>query len=75
LNEGCKLLEDGIVSGYKIIDDSMMAGMSTPGPFSAGKKNFETWTKLLEDFVEKSNISYLKPCELMKSGKFIQMRK
>ncbi len=75
LNEGCKLLEEGIVSGYKIIDDSMMAGMSTPGPFSAGKKNFEKWTKLLEDFVEKSNISYLKPCELMKSGKFIQMRK
>ncbi len=75
LNEGCKLLEEGIVSGYKIIDDSMMAGMSTPGPFSAGKKSFEKWTKLLEDFVEKSNISYLKPCELMKSGKFIQMRK
>lgn len=75
LNEGCKLLKEGIVSGYKIIDDSMIAGMDMPGPFGAGKRNYERWTNLLEDFVEKSRISYLKPCELMKSGKFIQMRK
>jgi len=75
LNEGCKLLEEGIVSGYKIIDDSMMAGMNLPGPFGAGKRNYEKWTILLEVFVEKSNLSYLKPCDLMKSGKFIQMRK
>jgi enoyl-CoA hydratase/3-hydroxyacyl-CoA dehydrogenase len=75
LNEGCKLIKEGIVSGYKIIDDAMIAGMDTPGPFSAGKRNYKKWTTLLEKFVAESNISYLKPCELMKSGKFIQMRK
>jgi len=75
LNEGCKLLEAGIVSGYKIIDETMLAGMDFPGPFGVGKKKYEEWTKLLENFVEKSNLNYLKPCNLMKSGKFIQMRK
>lgn len=75
LNEGCKLLEEGIVSNYKLIDDSMIAGMDMPGPFSSGKRNYKKWSKLLEDFVEKSGLTYLSPCELMKSGKFIQMRK
>ena len=75
LNEGCKLLEEGIVSNYKIIDDSMIAGMDTPGPFGVGKRNYKEWTKLIEDFVEKSGLTYFSPCELMKSGKFIQMRK
>jgi len=75
LNEGCRLLEEGIVSGYKIIDDTMMAGMDMPGPFGAGKRNYKKWVLLLEEFVEESNLKYLTPCELMKSGKFIQMRK
>jgi len=75
LNEGCRLLEDKIVSGYKIIDDTMMAGMNLPGPFGPGKRNYEKWTRLLEDFVENSGIKYLKPCKLMKSGDFVNMRK
>ncbi|MFX0072706.1 MAG: 3-hydroxyacyl-CoA dehydrogenase NAD-binding domain-containing protein [Candidatus Hermodarchaeota archaeon] len=75
LNEGCRLIEEGVVSGYKIIDDTMLAGMSMPGPFGAGKRNYEKWSKLLEDFVKKSGKEYFKPCELMKSGKFLKMRK
>lgn len=75
LNEGCKLLEEKIVSGYKIIDDTMLAGMDIPGPFGAGKKKYQKWSNLLETFVETSGLTYLSPCELMKSGKFIQMRK
>ncbi|MFX0143411.1 MAG: 3-hydroxyacyl-CoA dehydrogenase family protein [Candidatus Hodarchaeota archaeon] len=75
LNEGCRLLEENVVTGYKMIDETMLAGMDTPGPFSMGKKNYEKWVKLLEDFVEKSKIPYLNPCNLMKSGKFIHMRK
>ncbi len=75
LNEGCRLLEEGIVSGYKIIDDTMLAGMDMPGPFAAGKRNYKKWTKLLDDFVEKSGKDYFKPCELMKSGGFLKMRK
>jgi len=75
LNEGCKLLEEGIVKGYKTIDDAMMAGMNIPGPFGAGKRNYIKWTRLLQDFTEESGMNYLKPCNLMKSGSFIKMRK
>ncbi len=75
LNEGCRLLEEGVVSGYKIIDDVMLKGTSMPGPFSAGKNNFEKWSKMLEDIVEKTGKNYLKPCELMKTGEFRKMRK
>ncbi|MDX1797544.1 MAG: 3-hydroxyacyl-CoA dehydrogenase family protein [Candidatus Lokiarchaeia archaeon] len=75
LNEGCKLLEEGVVSGYKIIDDTMLAGMDIPGPFGVGKKKYKEWTNLLDNFVRESNLHYFTPCQLMKSGKFIQMRK
>ena len=75
LNEGCKLLEEGVVSGYKIIDQVMVRGTSMPGPFGAGKNNFTKWSQMLENIVEKTEKSYLKPCKLMKSGGFINMRK
>jgi enoyl-CoA hydratase/3-hydroxyacyl-CoA dehydrogenase len=74
LNEGCKLLEEGIVSDYKMIDKTMITGMDTPGPFGAGKRNYKKWSNLLETFVKKTGLTYLSPCDLMKSGKFIQMR-
>ncbi|TFG26693.1 MAG: 3-hydroxyacyl-CoA dehydrogenase [Promethearchaeota archaeon] len=75
LNEGCKLLEEGVVSGYKIIDEVMVRGTSMPGPFGAGKNNFTKWSQMLENIAEKTEKSYLKPCKLMKSGGFINMRK
>ncbi len=75
LNEGCRILEDGITTGYKTIDDANMAGMNTPGPFSAGKKNYEAWLKLLEDLADKTGKEYFRPCKLMKSGEFVKMRK
>ncbi|MEJ2248695.1 MAG: 3-hydroxyacyl-CoA dehydrogenase family protein, partial [Candidatus Lokiarchaeota archaeon] len=70
LNEGCRLLNEDIVDSPQVIDDAMIAGMNTPGPFKIGKKYFEKWSKKLEEFAEKTGIDYLKPCELMKSGKF-----
>jgi enoyl-CoA hydratase/3-hydroxyacyl-CoA dehydrogenase len=75
LNEGCKLLEEKVVSGYKIIDEVMLKGTSMPGPFNAGKNNYKSWSKLLEDISEKTGKNYLRPCELMKSGDFTKMRK
>jgi len=75
LNEGCRLLEEGIVSGYKTIDDALYAGLKLPGLFIAGKSNYEQWSKLLEDLAEKTGKNYLKPCNLMKSGGFVKMRK
>ena len=75
LNEGCRLLEEKIVSGYKIIDDTMLAGMDMPGPFGAGKKNYEKWSLMLEELAEMTQINYFKPCEMMKSGAFLKLRK
>ncbi|MEE9379472.1 MAG: 3-hydroxyacyl-CoA dehydrogenase NAD-binding domain-containing protein [Candidatus Lokiarchaeia archaeon] len=75
LNEGCRLLEEGVASGFKIIDDANMAGMNTPGPFGAGKRKFAEWSELLEKLAVETGKDYLKPCELMKSGGFVKMRK
>ncbi|NVM16260.1 MAG: hypothetical protein HWN80_00985 [Candidatus Lokiarchaeota archaeon] len=75
LNEGCRLLEEGIVSGYKVIDDTMLAGMDMPGPFGVGKNNYEKWSLILEKLVETTKINYFKPCEMMKSGTFLKLRK
>jgi len=75
LNEGCRLLEEKIVSGYKIIDDTMLAGMDMPGPFGAGKKNYEKWALMLEELAEMTQINYFKPCDMMKSGAFLKLRK
>ena len=73
LNEGCRLLDEKIVSGYKVIDDTMLAGMDMPGPFRAGKKNYEKWSQMLDDLSEFTGIAYFRPCNLMKSGNFLKM--
>ncbi|MFX1442266.1 MAG: 3-hydroxyacyl-CoA dehydrogenase NAD-binding domain-containing protein [Promethearchaeota archaeon] len=73
LNEACRLLEEGVVSSCKMIDETMLAGMGRPGPFALGVKNYKKWTKFLEDFCEKTGIEYLKPCKLLKSGEFLKM--
>lgn len=75
LNEGCKLLEEGVVKGYKIIDDIMLNGTGMPGPFSAGKRNYEKWTKMLNKLANQIGKEYLRPCKLLESGNFIKMRK
>ncbi|MFX0057489.1 MAG: 3-hydroxyacyl-CoA dehydrogenase NAD-binding domain-containing protein [Candidatus Heimdallarchaeota archaeon] len=75
LNEGCRILEEGIASGFKVIDDANMAGMNVPGPFSAGKKNYEKWSQMLEELADRTGKEYFRPCELMKSGDFVKMRK
>ncbi len=75
LNEGCRMLEESIVKGYKTIDDVNLAGYGNPGPFIPGKKKYEMWSKLLDEFANKSGKEYARPCKLMRSGEFINMRK
>jgi len=75
LNEGCRLLEEKVVTGFKVIDEANMAGMNTPGPFGGGKNQYEKWSNLLNDLADKTGKEYLRPCELMKSGGFVNMRK
>ena len=74
MNEGCRILEEGIASGWKVIDDANMAGMNAPGPFEYGIKNWEGHVKKLEEFADKIGSEYLKPCDLFRSGKFVDMK-
>lgn len=74
LNEGCRILEESIASGWKVIDEANIAGMNFPGPFQYGIKTWEKLVKKLEEFADKIGSEYLKPCELFKSGKFIDMK-
>lgn len=74
LNEACRLLEEGVVNSYKLINKVIMKGTFTPGPFIAGKVKYKEWAKLLYDIAEKTGKSYLKPCEMMESGRFLSLR-
>jgi len=49
--------------------------VNAPGPFGAGKKNFEAWSGVLDKLAADIGKDYFKPCELMKSGGFAKMRK
>jgi len=75
LNEGCRLLEEGVVSHYEVIDEALYSGYHTPGPFSLGKDKYKEWSELLEKLAEETGKDYFKPCELMKSGGFMKMRR
>jgi enoyl-CoA hydratase/3-hydroxyacyl-CoA dehydrogenase len=70
LNEGCRILKEGMTDSYKVIDKANMAGMNTPGPFGPGKRSYEKWAKKLEELAGKTGKDYLKPIEMMKTGKF-----
>ncbi|MFX1451774.1 MAG: 3-hydroxyacyl-CoA dehydrogenase family protein [Promethearchaeota archaeon] len=74
LNEGCRILEEGVVKGYNIINKTIMA-IGMPSAFTMAKTNYQKWAKMLEDLAEKTGKNYLKPCALMKSGDFLNMRK
>lgn len=73
-NEGCRILEEGVVSSWKVIDEAILAGMNFPGPMEYASKNFKRQADLLEEIAEKLGKSYLKPCDLLKSGKFVDMK-
>jgi enoyl-CoA hydratase/3-hydroxyacyl-CoA dehydrogenase len=75
LNEGCRLLEQGVVKGYRVIDKAVSTGYRIPGPFSMGKRNYQQLSNKLEEISKTTGITYLKPCPLMKSGEFLKMRK
>jgi len=47
LNEGFKLLEEGIVNNYELIDDAVSAGYHIPGPFKVGKRWYKRTFKTI----------------------------
>jgi len=72
-NEGCRILEEGVVTSRKVIDEAILAGMNFSGPMEYATKNYERFSKLLEETAQKLGKPYLKPCTLLKSGKFVDM--
>jgi enoyl-CoA hydratase/3-hydroxyacyl-CoA dehydrogenase len=74
LNESCKLLEEGVVSSYGIITKVLMKGNFIEGPFVQGKEKYKEWSQKLYKIAEKSGIPYLKPCEMMESGRFLSYK-
>lgn len=74
VNEGCRVLEEGITTSWKVIDDTLMAGMNMPGPLGANLKTYEKQIDVLNDLVEITGKTYFEPCELLKSGKWVEMK-
>jgi len=74
LNESCKLLEEGVVKSYDIITKVLMKGNFIEGPFIQGKEKYKEWSQKLYQIAEKTSISYLKPCEMMESGRFLSYK-
>ena len=74
LNESCKLLEEGVVKSYDIITKILMKGNFTEGPFIQGKEKYKEWSQKLYKIAEKTGISYLKPCKMMESGRFLSYK-
>jgi len=70
LNEACRLLEMGVVKGCGAITELERIGEGHPGIFEYGSERYQEWAELLEAAAERTGKSYLKPCEMMKTGKF-----
>ena len=72
-NEGCRILEEGVVNSWKVIDEAILAGMNFPGPMKNATEHYQEFSKLKQEYADKLQKSYLKPCQLLKSGKFVDM--
>ncbi|MFX1323627.1 MAG: 3-hydroxyacyl-CoA dehydrogenase NAD-binding domain-containing protein [Promethearchaeota archaeon] len=71
LNEACKMLEEGVVRSYELIDRAILKGTFMPGPFSIAKDKYEELTKILYDTMKETGLTYIKPCKMMESGNFL----
>lgn len=72
-NEACRLIEDGIIKGYGTINRiDTEADYRRVITFDAGKEKYKEWSELLEKTAQRLERSYLKPCEMMKTGKFLK---
>ncbi len=74
LNEGCRLLEEGVVNSCELLDKVILKGTFMQGPFVRGKDKYKELVAILDEIVKKTGKLYLKPCEMMKSGKFLSYK-
>jgi 3-hydroxyacyl-CoA dehydrogenase len=70
LNEGCRLIEEGVIKGYETINIVDIIEDRREKTFELGLEKYNEWSEILENFAQKLGRPYLKPCDLMKSGRF-----
>ena len=70
-NEGCRLLEEGLVKDWTTIDNTIRAGFRSLGPMTIlADGNESKWIQKLVTFAHKTGKTYLEPCKMMRSDKF-----
>jgi len=74
LNEACRVLEEGITTSWEIIDNVLMAGMNMPGPMRPNINNSAKQCEVLNEVADLTGKEYLRPCELLKSEKWVDMK-
>ncbi|MFX1394548.1 MAG: 3-hydroxyacyl-CoA dehydrogenase NAD-binding domain-containing protein [Promethearchaeota archaeon] len=74
LNEGCRVLEEGITTSWEVIDNALMAGMNMPGMMAPNVNNSAKQVEVLNELVEMTGKKYFTPCELLKSEKWVDMK-
>jgi enoyl-CoA hydratase / 3-hydroxyacyl-CoA dehydrogenase len=74
INEGCRLLEQGVCTSWKTLDIAIKYGWNSPGPFAemGGLTKYKELSQLLEETADKIGKEYLRPCNLMKTGEFLK---
>jgi enoyl-CoA hydratase/3-hydroxyacyl-CoA dehydrogenase len=74
LNEACRVLEEGITTSWENIDNVLMAGMNMPGPMAPNINNSAKQCEVLNEVADMTGKEYLRPCDLLKSGKWVDMK-
>ncbi|MFW9989146.1 MAG: 3-hydroxyacyl-CoA dehydrogenase NAD-binding domain-containing protein [Candidatus Odinarchaeota archaeon] len=74
LNEACRVLEEGITTSWEVIDETLKAGMNMPGPMAPNVNNWQNQVEVLNELVELTGKKYFEPCDLLKSGKWVEMK-
>ena len=74
LNEGCRILEEGITTSWEVVDNGLMAGMNMPGIMAPNINNSAKQVEVLNELVEMTGKEYFKPCELLKSEKWVEIK-
>ncbi len=74
-NECCRIVEEGVLPDFSLIDDYIFGAIESPGPCAAGFDLYGKWCNLLDELSSKTGKPYFKPCDLMKSGDFKKYEK
>jgi len=74
LNEGCRILEEGITTSWEVVDQALMAGINMPGVMAPNINNSAKQVEVLNELVEMTGKEYFKPCELLKSEKWVEIK-